>query len=144
MQKRPVIGRASKVLPLMRQNRRVLYAIDEVAQLLDVDPDVVRRALELEPGSYFPGAFINGDGSWVIPATDMRRLFGGREEPLFGLSRLAELLDLSYDHVRKEAKAGRIRTEMVLGVIRVPASEYWRLRGKRAPRSFIFDGGDAA
>lgn len=104
--------------------------LEEVAEALEWDAAALRRLLVATRGEAMPGAVQEDDGTWTIPESALRRLTGAGLF-LFSFPRLAELLDCDATHLRRLAKAGKLRTVQIPNVgARVPWSEYQRLTGR--------------
>jgi hypothetical protein len=104
--------------------------LEEVAEALEWDAAALRRLLVATRGEAMPGAVQEDDGTWTVPESALRRLTGAGLF-LFSFSRLAELLDCDATHLRRLAKAGKLRTVQIPNVgARVPWSEYQRLTGR--------------
>jgi hypothetical protein len=106
--------------------------LEEVAEALEWDAAALRRLLALTKGQAMPGAVQEHDGTWTVPESALRRLTGAGLF-LFSFPRLAELLDCDAPHLRRLAKAGKLKTVQIPNVgARVPWSEYQRLTGRAA------------
>jgi hypothetical protein len=104
--------------------------LEEVAEALEWDAAALRRLLVATRGEAMPGAVQEEDGTWSVPESALRRLTGAGLF-LFSFSRLAELLDCDATHLRRLAKAGKLKTVQIPNVgARVPWSEYQRLTGR--------------
>ncbi len=104
--------------------------LEEVAEALEWDAAALRRLLVATRGEAMPGAVQEDDGTWSVPESALRRLTGAGLF-LFSFPRLAELLDCDATHLRRLAKAGKLRTVQIPNVgARVPWSEYQRLTGR--------------
>lgn len=138
----------SNVSPQPRGRPRVEpYSAEEVAELLAVEPDLVRRALSGRfRKDFFPHA-VERAGQWCIPPRDLRALLGPGLPRPFWVSEFAELIGFSVPYVNELIRAGIIRSTMILGSRRVLATEYWSLPKhrpttlKKRPRAA---GADAA
>lgn len=105
-----------------------VYSAVEVAELLDVEPGVVMRALS-NPAfrkETFPNATETNEG-WKIPARDVRALMGPDLPRLYWVSEFAQLIGYSVPYLNELLDKGVIGSRMVLGSRRVPATEYWKL-----------------
>ena len=121
----------SQALKIGRPAMRWL-GLDEVAEALEWDAAALRRLLVATRGEAMPGALQEADGTWSVPESALRRLTGAGLF-LFSFSRLAQLLDCDATHLRRLAKAGKLRTVHIPNVgQRVPWSEYQRLTGRAA------------
>jgi hypothetical protein len=101
--------------------------VEETAERLDWDAAALRRLLTHTRGSVLPGAVQEGDGSWQVPESALRRITGAGLF-LFSLTTLAELLDCDYEHLRKLTKAGKLKAVKIPNIgVRVPWSEYQHL-----------------
>ena len=121
----------SQALKIGRPAMRWL-GLDEVAEALEWDAAALRRLLVATRGEAMPGAVQEDDGTWTVPESALRRLTGAGLF-LFSFSRLAQLLDCDATHLRRLAKAGKLRTVHIPNVgQRVPWSEYQRLTGRAA------------
>jgi hypothetical protein len=108
--------------------------VEETAERLDWDAAALRRLLTHTRGAVLPGAVREGDGTWQVPESALRRITGAGLF-LFSLTTLAELLDCDYEHLRKLTKAGKLKAIKIPNIgVRVPWSEYQRLvnQGKEA------------
>lgn len=119
---------ASRLDAVKRGRPRVQpYSVAEVAELLDVDPAQVERALGSRfRKDFFPHAFER-DGAWWIPPRDVKALLGPGLPKPFWVSEFAELIGLSVPYVNELIRAGVIKTRMILGSRRVPETEFWNL-----------------
>lgn len=125
----PRSATSSNDAPAVTRGRpRVLpYSVDEVAELLCVEPEMVVRALGSRfRGDFFPHAFEK-DGAWWIPPRDLRALLGPGLPRPFWVSEFAELIGFSVPYVNELIRKGVIKTRMILGSTRVPATQFWEL-----------------
>lgn len=120
----------TKKLSARRRAAGRLFSVHEVATMLAHEPATIVRALEA--GSFFPGAWLDDD-TWMIPQHALVALLGGKEERLYSIKAFADLLGMHYNTIYLAVRSGRIKSDLVLGENRIPASEYWRLRRKEAP-----------
>ncbi len=111
--------------------RVVPYSVDEVAELLCVESEMVMRALSGRfRGDFFPHAFEK-DGAWCIPPRDLRALLGPGLPRPFWVREFAELIGFSVPYTHELIRAGVIKTRMILGSVRVPATQFWDLPAHR-------------
>lgn len=154
---------SSNDAPAVTRGRpRVLpYSVDEVAELLCVEPSQVERALLPRfRADFFPHAFER-DGAWCIPPRDVRALLGPGLPRPYWVSEFAELIGFSVPYTNELIRKGIIKTRLILGSTRVPATEFWELPKhrpdglKKRPKSSVkgaaapgapsfFSGEDAA
>jgi hypothetical protein len=123
-------------------SERLFLTVDEAAGLLEVEPDRVRRALAKAASVFFPRSRLK-DAEWQVHVADLREIAGGKAEQLYSVRGFAALIGFNYFTVSRAVSLGVIRHEIIrigvgAGEKRIPESEYWRLRGKRAPRPFSF------
>lgn len=82
------------------------YTVEELAAVLRVPAAVVMAMLEARGGSFFPGAWMERDGSgWRIPARAVARYLERRVEPLFTYQEAADFLGVHKVTVQKAAAA---------------------------------------
>ncbi len=82
------------------------YTVDELAALLRLPLPMVGAMLEARAGSFFPGAWLERDGSgWRIPARAVGRYLERRVEPLFTYQEAADFLGVHKVTVQKAAAA---------------------------------------
>jgi hypothetical protein len=108
--------------------------IEETAERLDWDAVALRRLLSHTRGAVLPGAVQEGDGTWQVPESAVRRITGAGLF-LFSVGTLAELLDCTAESIRRLIRAGKVKAVQIDGIgQRVPWSEYQRLvnKGKEA------------
>lgn len=107
--------------------RVVPYSVDEVAELLCVEPSQVERALlPRYRADFFPHAFER-DGAWCIPPRDLRALLGPGLPKPYWVSEFAELIGFSVPYTNELIRAGVIKTHMLLGSQRILETEFWDL-----------------
>jgi len=120
---------SSNDAPAVTRGRpRVLpYSVDEVAELLRVDPEQVERALLPRfRRDFFPHAFEQ-DGVWCIPPRDVRALLGPGLPTPYWVAEFAELIRFSVPYVNELIRTGIIKTHPILGSRRVLSTEFWKL-----------------
>lgn len=128
-----------------------VYEVDEVADLLGVEPCRVQRSLESDKmrADAFPNARRADDGSgrWLVPWPDVRRLLGPGEPRLYSVAVFADLIGFSVSYVHDLCTRGVVQHRLVLGEKRIPASQYYSLPPHRPepvadrPRPSFFSGG---
>lgn len=111
-----------------------VWTVEDAAGLLDVEPDLLRRGLELGKVGIFPGAFKDPADAWWIPERDVRALLAGRApERLLSLQSVAAMLDASYHHVfRRFKELGLVESIPLLGIQRVWERDVLRICGRKA------------
>lgn len=103
------------------------YTVDEVAELLAVEPEQIQRALLPKfRKDFFPHAFESAEG-WRIPPRDVRNLLGPSLPKPFWVSEFAELIGFSVPYVGELIRAGIIKATMILGSQRILETEFWNL-----------------
>jgi len=103
------------------------FSAAEAADRLDWDALALHRLLTHTRGAVLPGAVQEGDGTWTVPESALRRITGAGLF-LFSVGTLAELLDCTAESIRRLIRSGKIRVVQIEGVgQRVPWSEYQRL-----------------
>jgi len=119
-------------MPARRTGRpaKPVYSPEEVADLCELPVAIVLRHLRAPGRSFFPGAWEESDGHWRVPEDGVRAFMGRRIERHYSLQSVAELLELSYDHVWRTVKAQRLAVE-VAGTQRVPESAILKLISRK-------------
>lgn len=130
-----------------------VYEVDEVADLLGVEPCVVQRSLERDKmrADAFPNArrAVDDLGRWLVPWRDVRRLLGPGELKLYPVAEFADLIGFSVSYVHNLCSRGVVEYRLVLGEKRIPASQYYKLPPHRPepvadrPRPSFFSGGSS-
>ena len=108
-----------------------VYSAEQVADLCELPLAIVLRHLRAPGRSFFPGAWQDTEGAWRVPEAALAAFMGRRVERHYSIDAVAELLDLSYDHVWRTVKAERLAVE-VAGTKRVPESAVLKLIRRRA------------
>ena len=102
---------------MARPAQRV-YSLEELADLLALPAALVLRHLRAPGASFFPGAWLEGE-EWRIPEAAARAFMGRKVERLYSLVSVAEIFELSYDHVWRTLRGQCVE---VAGAKRVPES----------------------
>lgn len=132
-------------------------ACEMIAELRDFESWRVLRVIGRGPLLFFPHARQNGDGSWRIPARDVRAILGDGLpvwEHAVSAATFAGWCDLKQSRTVLRAVArGEIRSVRILGELRIPACEFFRLKapvgasdvgsGRRGRPAFSFSRGDS-
>jgi hypothetical protein len=118
-------------------------ACEMIAALRDFQVGAVLRLVQLRgPLLFFPHARRNGDGSWRIPARDVRALLGDGMpywDRAVSARTFADWCELkSSQTVVRAMKRGELRKVVLLGEWRIPVSEFLRLMS--GPVSFFSRG----
>jgi hypothetical protein len=104
--------------------------VQEAAALLDVEPAVITRALELDAGRLFAGSYFAPEGAgWQIPETCVSALLSGRpRQAMLSVQTVAAVLDCSYHHAFRKMKSLGLLVELrELGLHRVAEADLWRI-----------------
>ena len=114
--------------PAAGRSRSRTWTVAEAAALLDVDPAVVARALELDKGRMFAGAARGADG-WQSPESCIAALLSGRpRRAMLSVQSVAQVLDCSYHHAFRRMKALGLLVELPeLGLNRVAEADLLQL-----------------
>lgn len=67
---------------------------------MELDERLVVARLRL--GSFFPGAWHDAEDGWQVPERAVRHCLRCTVQPLFSIASAADILGLSYDHLRKQ------------------------------------------
>ena len=90
---------AGKVKRARARALPALMTVAEVAQLMDLSEALV--VARLRAGGFFPGAWQDDGGEWVIPERAVRCCLRCGLQPVYSVSTVAGLLDKSYDDTLK-------------------------------------------
>jgi hypothetical protein len=107
-------------------------ACEMVAELRDFAPGNVLKVVSRGPLLFFPGAMRNGDGSWRVPARDVRALLGDGVpvwERAVSARTFAGWCEVSARTVVRALNKGELRKVLLFNEWRIPVSEYARMMG---------------